>query len=398
MRLIDTAERRARLATRHFLAAPASSVDQVAGSMVGLHSSDPVTVYLSLQARVDGFTHQQLEQSLYEERSLLRLLGMRRTMFVVPHDLGAIMEAGCTRLLAPAERRRLVKMVTEQGLTADGEAWVEAVSDATVAALERRGEALAAELREDVPELALKLRFGDGTKWAGPVGVSTRILFLLATEARIIRGRPRGTWISSQYRWAPIESWIASPLPELDKDEAQAELLRRWLAQFGPGTFTDLKWWTGWTVRDTKAALAGIEAVEVDLEDGTGWVLPDDAEPPPEEGPSASLLPGLDPTPMGWKDREWFVGGHSAELFDHNGNIGPTVWASGRIVGAWGQTADGAVVCALLERVSPEESHMIEERRAALEVWLDGKAVMPRFPAPLQKRIAAGSANGGPVG
>ena len=67
------------------------------------------------------------------------------------------------------------------------------------------GEATAAELTKRVPGLRFQIMFGEGKKWAGKVGVSTRMLFLLATEARIIRGRPNGTWLSSMYSWAPME-------------------------------------------------------------------------------------------------------------------------------------------------------------------------------------------------
>ena len=311
--------------------------------MVGLHSSDPATVYLSAWARVPGFIHGDLEAALYDDRTLLRMLGMRRTMFVVPPDLAAVMQAACTNALLPPERRRLVKMLGEQGIATDPEAWLVDVESRVLAALEVRGEATAVELTEDVPELGNKLMFGVGKKWGAAVGVSTRVLFLLATAGSIVRGRPRGTWLSSQYRWAPTAAWVGASLPELDRAVAQADLLGRWLGTFGPGTLTDLRWWTGWTVRDTKAALAATGAIEVELETGTGWVLPNDLEPVPAAGDWVALLPGLDPTVMGWKERDWFLSDHQALLFDRNGNAGPTVWSNGRIVGGWAQRRDGEI-------------------------------------------------------
>lgn len=390
MRYITTAERRARLGSRHFLAGAATSPEATAGAMVGLHSSDPATVYLSLRARLADFGHADLERALYDDRSLLRMLGMRRTMFVVTHDLAAVMDAACTKALAPPERRRLIRMLAGQHLAENPEAWVEDVSDRTLAAISARGEALAVELRDDVPELAVKIQFGEGKKWGAAVGASTRILFLLATEGQIVRGRPRGTWLSSQYRWAATADWLGHELPALDRAEAQADLLSRWLRQFGPGTLTDLKWWTGWTVRDTKAALAAVDAVEVEVDEGSGYLLPDDVEAVAAPKPWAAFLPGLDPTPMGWKERTWFLGPHQDTLFDRNGNIGPTVWVNGRIVGAWGQLQGGSVVHELVESVTNAEQRMIDKQRSRLETWLDGTVVMPRFPAPLQKQLAAG--------
>ena len=388
-RRIDAAERRARLASRHHLAQPATAVETVAASLVGLHSSDPATVYLAARARMAGFQVGHLEQALYEARSLVRVLGMRRTMFVVPPDLAAVIHASCTRALGPAERRRMERLLSEQGIAADAACWLEEVERRTLTALTVRGQATARELTEEVPELARKLSFGAGRKWAGTVGVSTRVLFLLATEGRIVRARPRGSWISSQYRWAPTAAWLAGGLGTLDPEAARAELLRRWLAAFGPGSMTDLTWWTGWSGRQVRAALAAVEAIEVELEEGTGFVAPDDLEPVSECASWVVLLPALDPTVMGWKERAWYLGGHQAQLFDRNGNAGPTVWLDGRIAGGWAQRPDGSVAVELLEDLAPEARARVCAEAERMQAWLGETVVTPRFRTPLERRLAA---------
>ena len=69
MRHFDVAERRRRLLVRHHLARPAASVEQVAGDLVGVHSSDPATVDpLARRARLDPFAVADLEDALYERR------------------------------------------------------------------------------------------------------------------------------------------------------------------------------------------------------------------------------------------------------------------------------------------------------------------------------------------
>jgi hypothetical protein len=388
MRHIDVTERRARLGRRHFLAPTGADLEGTAGGLVGLHSSDPVTVYLSAWSRVPEFEREDLADALYEQRSLLKLLGMRRTLFTVPRDLAAVISTACALPLAKAERQRLARMVREQGIATDASGWLDRVCRATLAALEERGEAVARDLSNDVPELALKIRIGTGKKWGGGLGMSTRILFLLANEGHIIRGRPRGTWLSSQYRWSPVETWLGEPLPALEPTAARTELVARWLAAFGPGTFTDLKWWAGWTVRDTRAALEAVGAVEVQLDGGVGFVLPEDLDPEPAVQPWVALLPGLDPTPMGWKEREWYLGDHAAVLFDRNGNIGPTVWCDGRIVGGWAQTKAGDVVVRLLEPVDDDHRGLIEQRRMQLRDWLGDSRITPRFRSPLDRSLA----------
>jgi hypothetical protein len=228
---------------------------------------------------------------------------------------------------------------------------------------------------------------GVGKTWAGQVGVSTRVLFLLATEQRAVRGRPRGTWTSSQYRWSPMDAWLPDGVPRLTHDDARAELARRWLRAYGPGTEADLKWWTGWTLTQTRHALAATGAVDVELDHGPGFVLADDLSTPRRAAPWVALLPGLDPTTMGWRDRDWYLGDHGPELFDRNGNAGPTVWIDGRVAGGWAQRKTGAVVFELLEDVGREATEAIAAEAARLQSWLGDVRVTPRFPTPLQRRL-----------
>lgn len=361
----------------------------MAADLIGLHSSDPATVHLAAWARVEDFTTDDLERALYENKSLVRMLGMRRTMFVVTPEVAAIMDAAVTKALVDGERKRMIRLIEKAGIAEDGPVWLDGVLEDTMTALEARGEATARELAEDVPELREKIQFGAGKKWGGSVGMSTRVLFLLATSARIVRARPLGTWLSSQYRWAPTAAWLGAELPALDVERARRELLSHWLRTFGPGTEVDLKWWTGWTLGQTRTVLAEIEAVEVELADGAGYALPDDLDGTVAPDDWVALLPGLDPTVMGWKERDWYLGNHTAELFDRNGNAGPTAWWNGSVVGGWAQRADGEVVVGLLEPVSGSAPAMIDAKAAELTEWLDGVVVTPRFRTPLEERLSS---------
>jgi hypothetical protein len=380
---------------RHHLARRAQAVEDAAADLVGLHSSDPATVFLSARARVDGFTPSHLEDALYRRRSLVRMLGMRRTLFVVPSALVDVVDAACTKALVPAQRRRLVGLLADQVVPDDAEAWLDDLSARTMGALETRGEATARELTADVPDLATKLTFGPGKTWSGTVGLSTRLLFLLATEGRVVRARPLGSWTSGQYRWAPLERWLDGGIEPMPAATARAELLRRWLRAFGPATLTDVRWWTGWTARFATSTLSAIGAVEVriasDPEPGDpepGWVLPDDLSVGASPDPWVALLPSLDLTTMGWKRRGWYLGPHAEQLFDRNGNAGPTIWADGRVVGAWAQASDGTVLVRMLERVHRRTTRAIEAERRELESWLGGTRVRPRFRSPLERELS----------
>jgi hypothetical protein len=168
-----------------------------------------------------------------------------------------------------------------------------------------------------------------------------------------------------------------------------AGLVERWLRTFGPGTVTDVKWWLGSTVANVRHALADVGAVEVDLDGQTGYVLPDDLESTAPVDPWGALLPPLDPTTMGWFEREWYLGRHKAQLFDTNGNAGPTAWWDGRIVGGWRQSEAGEVDVQLLEDVGKAARRALDDEAARLTEWLGGVRVLARFPSPLSKQIPA---------
>jgi winged helix DNA-binding protein len=393
----DVAERRRRLLTRHHLAAPADSVEAVAGELVGLHATDPATVYLSLQQRLANFTIGDLDDALYERRSLVRLLGMRRTMFVVPLDIAAEIDASCTKALVAPERRRTVQLVEAQGI--DGaDALIEDACAATLAAL-RAGEPLPGRaLTPIVSELQQQVLLAEGKRYESRVSLTNRILLQLSIEGHIVRTRPLGTWLSSQYRWTTTERWFARPLPAVPLDVARTELVRRWLSTYGPGTTNDIAWWTKWTKRHVAGALAELGAVEVTVDQAPGappspaWVLPDDLDDDTvDDHRTVALLPSLDQAVMGWKERDWILDGLGPQLFDSNGNAGPIVVVDGAAVGAWAQRDGGQVVTELLRPVGADARRRVEAAAETLTDWFAGVRVTPRFPTPVQTRLAAGT-------
>jgi hypothetical protein len=390
MRRIGIEERRARLGLRHHLAGTArAGVVEVARDLVGLHATDPATVYLAARARTLDPGVAGVEQALYEDRALVRILGMRRTMFVEPVELMGVVQAACTDAIAIQQRRLLVDLVGRAGLADDPAGWIEEVEKVAVRALEARGGATAAELAKDDPRLAQQIVLAEGKPYEGRQSVVSRILLLLAAEGRIVRGRPRGSWVSGQYRWSVVDAWLPDGVPPWSLQEAQAELVRRWLRGFGPATIADVKWWTGLPMGQVRRAVAETGAVEVDLDGTPGLVLPDDLDPVPAPEPWVALLPALDPTTMGWAGRDFYLGPHRPALFDRNGNAGPTIWLDGHVVGGWAQRATGEVVLRLLEDVGTDATEAIEAEAARLTAWLTPLRVTPRFRTPLERELIA---------
>lgn len=375
VRRIDGAERRARLGVRHLLAAPAETPAEVARALVGLHGTDPASVYLSAAARMAVPDRAAIDRALYDDRLLIRMLCMRRTVFTLPAELAPIVQAACADDVARRERRRTLGLLADSGL--GDEAWLGEVEEAALAALKVRGTAFTAELSADEPRLQQRITLAEGKTYEARPTIANRVLLGLAARGRIVRGRPSGSWTSSQFSWTTMESWLPGGMPRPPVDEARAELVRRWLGAYGPGAAADLKWWSGLTLTQVRKALAQIGAREVDLGGATGYVLADD-EPVAAPAPWVALLPALDPTTMGWTGRDWYLGDHGPALFDRNGNAGPTVWCDGRVVGGWAQRADGEVAYRLLEDVGREAAAALEAGAARLTTWLGPVRIAPR--------------------
>ncbi len=393
IRPVSTAERRARLAARHHLA-PASraaaSPDGVAGAaadIIALHGTDPASVYLAAWART-GAGRTAVERALYDEGALVRMLGMRRTVFVVPVSLMPVIQAACTDQIAGRLRRQLARRVEESGIAPDGARWLEETGQATVRALAARGSATGTELARDEPRLRAQIVYPgtEGKSYGGPVNVTSQLLTLLSAEGLIVRGRPRGGWTSTQFTWS-----AAPDQPKPDAAAARAELARRWLLAFGPAAPADLQWWAGWTATQVREALGQLELTEVDLDGMTGVMLAADQDAPAAAEPWPALLPALDPAAMGWRERAWYLGGHAAALFDRSGNIGPTAWWDGRIVGGWAHRKDGEIAVRLLEDAGAEAAAAIGAEAARLREWIgeDPKIrITPRFRTPLERELA----------
>jgi hypothetical protein len=389
IRAVSAAERRTRLAVRHHLAPGerAATAPAAVADLIGLHGSDPASVYLSAWARTREVDKSAIERALYEERSLVRMLGMRRTVFVVPAGLAAVVQAACTDQIAAGLRRRLAQQVEAAGIAADGAAWLAEAGQGAVRALAARGVATGAELARDEPRLQAKILAAEDNRYGGAVNLTTRLLTLLSAEGLIVRGRPRGGWTSSQFTWSAGPQ-LSRPSPPA----ARAELARRWLSAFGPAPVSDLQWWTGLTAGQVRQALGQLEVAEVDLDGTPGILLAADLaslDDTPAPAPWVALLPALDPTVMGWRERGWYVGEHAAALFDRSANAGPTVWCDGRVVGGWAQRPGGEIAVRLLEDIGAEAAAAVTAEAQRLSEWIGpGVRVTPRFRTPLERELA----------
>ena len=113
----------------------AGEVVEAADSMVCLHATDPATVYLSAWARLDGMAVTDMERALYDDRSLVKHLAMRRTLFVFPRATLSVAQAGASERVADGERRRLIRDVEKAGLQKNGARWLKNASEQVLSVL-----------------------------------------------------------------------------------------------------------------------------------------------------------------------------------------------------------------------------------------------------------------------
>jgi hypothetical protein len=382
-------ERRSRIARRHAVAPAYRAADAEAATraVTVLHSTEPASVYLSVLARVDGFAVEDLDRALYADRTLVKQLAMRRTLFVFPRDLLPAAWGSASARVAEAELKRMAKDVVKAGLTPDGEAWVHDARARILEAIGERPDGMTAlEIRDGLPEVAVKFDVTSGSVWN-----HTRVLTHLGLTRDLVRGTNTQHWRLSRPRWTLMSDWLGDVPAPLSTQEGYVELVRRWLRSFGPGTEDDVVWWLGATKGHVRAALAEIGAVEVTVGDGApAYALPDDLEPEEAEErvePWAALLPVLDPTVMGWKERGWYLGDHGPQLFDRNGNAGTTAWWDGRVVGCWVQDADGVVEVRLLEKLPRVAVRALKVEAARLTDWLSGVRVGTVYPSAAMKTV-----------
>ena len=390
---LSDAWRRGRLGVRHRLTPSGRTDDirEVASSVVALHSTDPVSVYLSAMARMRTPSLDAVRQALYRDRSVVRHHAMRRTLWVGTPEAVGVMHHACTLKVASLERRRTEQFLAQNGIE-DAARWLEEAKRRVTALVGDQGPLTARQIGLALPDLARPLAVASGKSYAATQGAHSRVVAGLGFDGVLVRTQPLGGWTGGQYAWMTLEHWspalhAAVNDPDADIESAQRELARRWLARFGPGTTRDLSWYAGWTLTETRRALAALEAVSVPTRHGTAWLLPEEVDSLGEDvhvgaarEPWVALLPSLDPTVMGWKDRDFYLSAGGEAAWDRNGNAGPTVWVDGAVVGAWAQRRDGEIVVHYFQEVPARRRAEVRERADEVAEWLADARISWRFP------------------
>jgi uncharacterized protein YcaQ len=350
---------------RHRLDARAArgSAAIVAGAICGLHAQVLSSADFSLWARVRGHRAGDLARLLWDERVLVKTWLMRGTLHLVPADdlplYAAAIDPGRYEQawlryfeITTAELERLIEAI---GVALDGHCLDRRELAAAVAP--RVGDRLAARLGES---------WGTFLKPAARRGL---LCFGPSRGANVTFARP-DRWIG---RWRQVEP-----------DEARGELVRRYLAAYGPATRDDFLRWIGvrapgrfreaWVALAESGTIAEVAPkrwlVAVDAKSVRGARRPD----------GVRLLPPFDPFLLGHEDRAHLVEKElKPRVYRQAGWVSPVVLEAGRIAGVWSYERGARAVKVRIEafgRMSPATREAVRTEAAALAGYLGGELAL----------------------
>jgi hypothetical protein len=289
--MADDRVRRARLRAQRLEPRSREGALAVARDVCGIQAQDARAAGLSVRARCEG-----LESA--EAPGLVRTWAWRGTLHLVPEaDLGWILP-----LVAPGANRGVRARWRQLGLD---EAVYERAREALTGAL-AGGPRTRAELREALAE-------------AGVDASGQRLPHLVRRAAfeGLLHHPLDGTFAR-----------LDAPPDPVPRDEALAELARRYMGAYGPAERRDLAKWCGLPAADVRTAWAHAAA-------------PGPAEP--DDAPTVRLLPAFDTYLLGYADRgEVVPPEHAARVFPGGGWLHPVVLVDGVAAGTW-RLDDGAV-------------------------------------------------------
>jgi hypothetical protein len=281
----------------------ASGVAELVRHVVGIQAQEPRAAALSIRARTEGVTNADVESAIAGERSIVRAWAMRGTIHLVASEDAGWLHDLLAPLARPAEHRVL------DGLGVPREARARAVGTIS-RALADHGPMTRAEL---CAELERKGIDTSGRRAA-------HLPRLAALDGHLCFGPRRG----GKDTYVLIDDWLGER-PRLEREEALAELARRYAAAYWPAEEGDFRAWSGLPASDSRA----------------GWQHVLAAPPPtprvaPPRPPIVRLLPAFDTYLLGYRSRELAVpDAFLRAVWPGGGIVRPTVVANGRAVATW---------------------------------------------------------------
>jgi hypothetical protein len=222
----------------------------------------------------------------------------------------------------------------------------------TPRAAERGVEAIERALAEEGPLTRAQLCERIAVARVKTAGQALVHLLMLAT----LRGvTVRGPMAGREHAYALVHDWLGEPAP-FEREQALAELARRYLAGHAPADARDLARWSGLPLRDARAGLAAIGS---ELRERADGLLELAKRRKAVLASRPRLLGAFDPLLLGWCSREEIVGANKS-LVTNNGLFRPFALVRGKAVAGWKLTA-GEVVLEPFGRLASADRAALED-------------------------------------
>lgn len=322
------------------------NIIKITNDLCGLHSTRLSTSYLSLFVRTKYFMKTDLERELYINRTLGRIRGMRRTLFIQPIDMIPIVHTATFKL----GEKNFEKYMEFHKVSINE---YQEVSDRIMKILKGK-ELSASEIRKEL-----------NSKSNIPA-----IIQLMCNYGLLIRGKPIKDWKDGRNRYAVFKEYFPSlDLKIISEKEAVQYLVEKYVKTYGPVSENDISWWTGLTKLKIREALQNIKSqlnsVTISSIKGKFITLNSDIEQLHNlnnvDNPTLIFLPELDPYPMGYKDRERYIDSKNYnKIFDRSGNIAATIFLDGIAIGVW-DTEEKSEPIIKFHLFHPIEKDLLEE-------------------------------------
>ncbi len=327
-----------RLHNQHLAQAPFEKPGDVVRWLGAVQAQDYLGSLWAIGLRMRQATEATVEQAI-ADRAIIRTWPMRGTLhFVAPEDVRWMLELLTPRIIARNKPRLLRQFDLDDAAIARSK-------DVVLNAL-RGGKRLTRTALYKVLEAA-------HIPAANQRGL--HITWWLAQDGVICFGARQG----KQPTFVLLDEW-APATRTLERDEALAELARRYFVSHGPATVQDFAWWSGLAIADARAGLelAKPHLAHEDVDGRTYWLSP--TAPAVKDGPpSAYLLPAYDEYTVGYTDRSGVLSRTRAQgvTLDSFAVLGPTIVVDGQIVDTWKRAFDqGSAVVTQGHVVSPTEA------------------------------------------
>lgn len=301
---------------------------EVVKDICGLHAQVASTPYLSLWNRIASFQKEELNNKLYQRRTLVKIWGMRGTLHIIPTE-HVVEYYQATKRAGGRHPLRL-----------------EPIHEQILKILDERGPLTAQELTEHIPELKNRVQ----SKYPGVSTIGQLSLREMSQSTILVPSKPRGDWKSNLHTYVNFKTWLPCVnLQALNEHEAKKKVIFHYLSGFGPTMVEDITWWIGITKGEVKEILEemgdNVEPIDIRGLERVFFILKSDLEHlqgfSPEKD-SVHLLPKFDPYIMGYKNRQRVISPEyeNRVYWSTRAEVSPSILVNGRIIGTWSHTEE----------------------------------------------------------